>query len=318
MRTNEKNGVLYIVVPCFNEQEILIETAKRLKEKIELYLKNNKICEKSKILFVDDGSKDNTWQIIENLHNNDDRYSGIKLSHNKGHQFALLAGLETANKYADMTISIDADLQDDVDAIDKMIDLYYEGNDVVYGVRSSRKKDSFFKRFTAESFYKIMTAAGTETVFNHADFRLMSKRAVNALFEYTERNVYLRGIVPQLGFQSDKVEYERKKRTAGESKYPLKKMIALAIEGITSFSIKPLSFILTCALIFIFLGIMGFAVSLILFYTCDIEILWSFVSALIFSTGIVLLAIGIIGVYVGKIYLETKCRPRYIIEKELV
>ena len=240
------NDILYLVIPCYNEEAVLPETAKRLLEKMNSMLERNMIAKESKIMFVNDGSKDRTWEIIEELHASNPIYSGVKLSRNKGHQNALLAGLMTAKERADMMISLDADLQDDVDVIDQMVEKYYTGNDVVYGVRSARKTDTFFKKFTAQSFYKMMQAMGVDIVYNHADYRLMSKRAVEGLAEFKEVNLFLRGIVPLIGYQSDVVTYERHERFAGESMYPLKKMLSFATDGFTSFSFKPIRMITTC------------------------------------------------------------------------
>ena len=312
------DNTLYVVVPCYKEEEVLPETSKRLKAKLTALIAQGKISPRSRILFVNDGSKDRTWPIIEELHAQDRIFSGVNLSRNRGHQNALLAGLMTAVQYADMMVSMDADLQDDIDAMDRMIDAYHEGYDVVYGVRSSRKTDSFFKRFTAESFYKLMKAMGVDIVFNHADYRLMSRRAVEGLSQFKEVNLFLRGIVPQIGYSWTTVEYERAKRFAGESKYPLKKMLSFALDGITSFSIKPLRLILA-------LGVVIFALSLVM-------LLWTLVRWIAGATvsgwtslmcsiwmigGIQLLALGVIGEYIGKVYGETKARPRFIIERVL-
>lgn len=309
---------LYVVVPCYKEEEVLPETAKRLKEKLQELIGQKKISEGSRILFVNDGSKDRTWEIIAGLHRADPVFSGVNLSRNRGHQNALLAGLMTAVQDADIMVSMDADLQDDINAMDRMIDAYHEGYDIVYGVRSSRKTDSFFKRFTAEGFYKLMKAMGVDIVFNHADYRLMSRRAVEGLAEFKEVNLFLRGVVPQIGYSWTTVEYERAKRFAGESKYPLKKMLAFALDGITSFSIKPLRLIL-------FLGAVIFIFSII-------ALLWALTARLTGHTvsgwtslmcsiwmigGIQLLSLGVIGEYIGKIYGEAKARPRFIIEKVL-
>ena len=312
------DNTLYVVVPCYKEEEVLPETSKRLKAKLTALIAQGKISPRSRILFVNDGSKDRTWPIIEELHAQDRIFSGVNLSRNRGHQNALLAGLMTAVQYADMMVSMDADLQDDIDAMDRMIDAYHEGCDVVYGVRSSRKTDSFFKRFTAESFYKLMKAMGVDIVFNHADYRLMSRRAVEGLSQFKEVNLFLRGIVPQIGYSWTTVEYERAKRFAGESKYPLKKMLSFAFDGITSFSVKPLRLIL-------FLGAVIFALSLIM-------LLWTLIRWIAGATvsgwaslmcsiwmigGIQLLALGVIGEYMGKVYSEAKARPRFIIERVL-
>lgn len=249
------NSTLYIVIPCYKEQEVLHETASRLKVKMESLIAAGKISSESRVMFVNDGSSDNTWPIICELHESDPLFSGINLSRNRGHQNALLAGLMTAKDLADMVISMDADLQDDIDAVDAMVDKYHEGCDIVYGVRSSREKDTFFKRFTAEGFYRVMSFLGADTVFNHADYRLMSKRALEGLAQFKEVNLFLRGIVPMIGYKSDVVTYERGERFAGESKYPLKKMLAFAMEGITSLSTKPIRFIAS-------LGFVVFAVSI--------------------------------------------------------
>ena len=312
------NDILYLVIPCYNEEAVLHETAKQLLAKMNSMFERGMISREIKIMFVNDGSKDKTWEIIRELHESNPIYSGVKLSRNKGHQNALLAGLMTAKEKADMAISLDADLQDDVDVIDKMVEKYYEGNDVVYGVRSARDTDTFFKKFTAEGFYKIMQAMGVEIVFNHADYRLMSKRALEGLSEFREVNLFLRGIVPLIGYKSDIVTYERHERFAGESKYPLKKMLAFATDGITSFSIKPIRMITTC-------GFLIFAISLImLIYFLVVHFMgrtvhgWTSTIVSIWAIGgLQLLAIGIVGEYIGKIYLETKARPKYIIETVL-
>lgn len=309
---------LYVVVPCYREEEVLPETARRLREKLHALIAQGRIAENSRILFVNDGSSDKTWEIIAALHQQDKIYSGVNLSRNRGHQNALLAGLTTAVQHADMMVSMDADLQDDINAMDKMIDAYHDGCDVVYGVRSCRKTDSFFKRFTAEAFYKLMKLMGVDIVFNHADYRLMSRRAVEGLAGFKEVNLFLRGVVPQIGYPWTTVEYERAKRFAGESKYPLKKMIAFALDGITSFSVKPLRLIL-------FLGGLIFIISII-------ALIWALVSRMLGNAvsgwtslmcsiwmigGIQLLSLGVIGEYIGKIYGETKARPRFIIESVL-
>ena len=308
------NDILYLVIPCYNEEAVLHETARQLLNKMNSMFERGMISRESKIMFVNDGSKDKTWEIIEELHASNPIYSGVKLSRNKGHQNALLAGLMTAKEKADMTISLDADLQDDVDVIDQMVEKYYQGNDVVYGVRSARKTDTFFKKFTAQGFYKLMQAMGVEIVYNHADYRLMSKRAMEGLSQFKEVNLFLRGIVPLIGYKSDVVTYERHERFAGESKYPLKKMLAFATDGITSFSIKPIRLITTC-------GILIFAISLVmLLYFLIVHFMgrtvagWTSMIVSIWAIGgLQLLAIGII----GKIYLETKERPKYIIETVL-
>ena len=313
-----KSKILYIVVPCYKEEEVLPETSKRLKSKLEALIEQKKIDSDSKIMFVNDGSTDNTWKIIQELHNSDKIYSGVNLSRNRGHQNALLAGMTVAVEHADMIISLDADLQDDINAIDAMVDNYLNGYDVVYGVRSSRKTDTFFKRFTAEAFYKLMKGLGVDIVFNHADYRLMSKRAVQGLLQFKEVNVFLRGIVPQVGYPWTTVEYERAERFAGESKYPLKKMLAFAFDGITSFSIKPIRLITS-------LGVGISVVSIILLiWTIVTKILggtvagWSSLMVSIwFIGGVQLLCLGVVGEYIGKIYAETKHRPLFIIENIL-
>ena len=313
-----KENTLYIVVPCYKEEEVLPETSKRLREKLHALMKAGKISEQSRILFVNDGSKDRTWEIISELHQQDSIFSGVNLSRNRGHQNALLAGLTTAVQYADMLISMDADLQDDINAVDAMVDAYHEGFEVVYGVRSSRKTDTFFKRFTAEGFYKLMKALGVDIVFNHADYRLMSKRAVEGLMEFEEVNLFLRGIVPQIGYKWTTVEYERAKRFAGESKYPLKKMLAFAFDGITSFSVKPMRLILSLGAIIFVLSILALIWALIARFTGHTEGGWASLMCSIWMIGgIQLLCLGVIGEYIGKIYKETKKRPRFIIERVL-
>ena len=309
---------LYLVIPCYNEEAVLDETARRLREKYTALMEAGRISPDSRIVFVDDGSKDKTWEMIQTLHESDPVFRGICLSRNRGHQNALLAGLMTVKEECDAAISLDADLQDDINAIDEMVDRYLEGYEVVYGVRSSRKKDTFFKRTTAQGFYKVMRAMGVETVYNHADYRLMSRRALEALSEFEEVNLFLRGIVPLVGFKSTQVTYERGERFAGESKYPLKKMLAFATEGITSMSVKPIRMIAA-------LGVLVFLASLgVLIYSVIRKILgvtvpgWAFLAVSIWALGgIQLLSIGIIGEYIGKIYLETKRRPRFIISEYL-
>ena len=309
---------LYLVIPCYNEEEVLPETSKRLKEKYTALMSAGKIDADSKIVFVNDGSKDRTWEMICDLHKADPVFRGICLSRNKGHQNALMAGLMTVKSECDAAISMDADLQDDINAIDEMVDRYLEGYEVVYGVRSSRKKDTFFKRTTAEGFYKVMRAMGVETVYNHADYRLMSRRALEALSEFDEVNLFLRGIVPLVGFKSTEVTYERGERFAGESKYPLKKMLAFATEGITSMSVKPIRLITTLGfLVFLFsLGVLVY--SIIRKFTGYTVPGWAFLAVSIWALGgVQLLAIGVIGEYIGKIYLETKHRPKFIVAEYL-
>lgn len=309
---------LYLVIPCYNEEAVLPETAKRLKEKYDSLISAGKISPDSRIVFVNDGSKDQTWALIEALHKSDPVFRGICLSRNKGHQNALMAGLMTVKDECDAAISMDADLQDDINAIDAMVDKYAEGYEVVYGVRSSRKKDTFFKRTTAQGFYKVMKAMGVETVYNHADYRLMSARALNALSEFDEVNLFLRGIVPMVGFKSTEVTYERGERFAGESKYPLKKMIAFATEGITSMSIKPIRMIATLGMLVFLVSIGVLVYSIIRKFTGDTVPGWAFLAVSIWALGgVQLLAIGVIGEYIGKIYLETKHRPKYIVSEYL-
>ncbi len=310
--------ILYVVIPCYKEEEVLPETAKRMNIKMKNLISSGKISEKSRVMFVNDGSTDKTWEIISRLHSENKLFSGVNLSRNRGHQNALLAGLMTAKEYADMVISMDADLQDDINAIDAMVDKYYQGCDIVYGVRSSRDTDTFFKRFTAEAFYKIMKAMGADIVFNHADYRLMSKRALEGLSEFKEVNLFLRGIVPEIGYKSDIVEYERAERFAGESKYPLKKMLSFAFDGITSFSIKPIRWIMNLGFLISFFSIIALIWSVWVKFMNHSEAGWSSLMASIWLLGgIQLFSIGVIGEYIGKMYKETKERPRYIIESVL-
>lgn len=316
---NKKDVILYLVIPCYNEEEMLGITTEALNEKMKKLIKEKKISKNSKVLYVNDGSKDNTWELIQKIHEENDMFGGVKLSRNRGHQNALLAGLMVAKKYADITISMDADLQDDISVIDKMLEEYQNGAEIVYGVRSSRKKDTFFKKFTAEGFYKFMKLMGVEIVFNHADCRLMSKLALEGLEQFDEVNLFLRGIVPQIGYKTAIAYYERNERVAGESKYPLKKMLKFAVDGITSFSVVPLRLITSLGF---FMSLFSFCV---LIYALIVKIIghtvsgWTFI---IFSiwlvAGIQMLSLGIIGEYIGKIYKETKRRPKYIIEKELL
>lgn len=307
--------ILYMVVPCYNEQEVLHETAKQLKEKYESLIERKLISTKSRVVFVNDGSKDRTWQIIQELHNaQPEFFSGINLARNSGHQNAVLAGLMTVKDLCDMAITMDADLQDDINTIDAMVEKYYEGNQVVYGVRSERKTDTFFKRFTAESFYKFMKVMGADVVYNHADFRLMSKRVLQELSGYKEVNLFLRGLVPLIGFQSTSVFYERHERFAGESKYPLKKMLSFAMNGITSFSVKPLKLITGLGFIMVIVSMIAFIWAFISKIVGDTELGWSSTICSIWLIGgIQLLCLGIIGEYIGKIYAEVKQRPRFIV-----
>ncbi len=308
--------VIYIVIPCYNEQEVLLLTAPLFLQKLnDLYI-DGKISNDSRILFVDDGSRDNTWDIINSLSQLDEHYLGVSLSRNRGHQNALLAGLMLASDRCDAAISVDCDGQDDIDAIDKMVDEYLQGCEIVYGVRSERKTDSVFKRGTAQFFYKLMKGLGTEVVYNHADYRLMSKRALKALAEYKEVNLFLRGLTPLVGFKYSCVEYSRKERLAGKSKYPFKKMLYFALDGITSLSVKPIRFITVFGLIAALLSFIGIIWSVITVCIGSAIAGWaSTVSIICFLGGIQLISIGIIGEYIGKIYLEVKHRPRYIIDK---
>ena len=309
---------LYLAIPCYNEEEVLPTTAKTLRKKYSKLISEGKISSDSKIVFIDDGSRDRTWKIIKKLHEHDNVFSGIKLSCNRGHQNALLCGLITLKDYADAVISIDADLQDDINSFDSMIEKFEEGCDIVYGVRSKRDTDTFFKRFTAESFYRILNGMGAKVVFNHADFRLMSKRALDRLADYKETNIFLRGIIPMIGFRSETVEYERSERTAGKSKYPLKKMLALAWEGITSLSIQPIRFVTATGIIVFALSILMLIYFLFRYFTGATVQGWASLAVSIWAIGgLQILAIGIVGEYIGKIYLETKHRPRYIIDEFL-
>ncbi|PKM71971.1 MAG: glycosyltransferase [Firmicutes bacterium HGW-Firmicutes-16] len=313
---NEFRGsTLYIVVPCYNEEEALPETSRRLHEKMHALINNGTISEFSRVLLVNDGSKDKTWQMIKSLHEADKLFCGVCLSRNRGHQNALLAGLMTAKDSADVTISMDADLQDDINAVDEMLEKYYAGCEIVYGVRCSREKDTFFKRFTAEGYYKLLDKLGGEIVYNHADYRLMSKTALEALSKYSEVNLFLRGIVPMLGYQTGVVEYERGERIAGESKYPLKKMLALAAEGVTSLSIKPLRAILWSGVATLFADFMLLVVFVIQAIAgIPFASVKTLLLVVLLMGGLILTGIGIVGEYIGKIYLETKHRPSFIIK----
>lgn len=310
--------ILYMVVPCYNEEAVLEETTRRLKEKYEALIAAKKISPKSKVVYVNDGSKDNTWNMIKEIHENDKMFRGICLSRNRGHQNAVLAGLMTVKEEADMVISMDADLQDDINAIDEMVDKYHEGFDVVYGVRDKRATDTGFKRFTAQTYYKLLLHMGVDIVYNHADFRLMSKRVLMAMEDYREVNLFLRGIVPMIGFPSTNVYYERHERFAGESKYPLKKMLHFAFDGITSLSIKPIRLITSLGLIIFILSIGMLIYSIIRHFLGYTSIGWSSIMVSVWAIGgLQLLAIGVIGEYIGKIYLESKARPRFIIQDYL-
>ena len=313
-----QSKILYIVIPCYNEQEVLYETTKRLSVKLNNMINIGLIAENSRMVFVDDGSKDNTWEIIEKLYSENPLVMGIKSSKNRGHQNALLEGLLTVKDDCDVVVSMDADLQDDIEVLDQFIQKYNEGCDIVYGVRSSRKKDTFFKRTKAQTYYKLLSFLGVDIVYNHADYRLMSRKAINELQNFKEVNLFLRGIIPMIGFKTDTVSYERNERFAGKSKYPLKKMISFAVDGITSLSIKPIRLIAS-------LGILIFFVSIVLLIYYIVGTLFgktiqgwpSLIVSIWALGGLELLAIGIVGEYIGKIYLETKSRPRFIVEKYL-
>lgn len=310
---------LAIVVPCYNEEEVLKIASEALRGVLDDLIQKGKIAENSFVLFVNDGSRDRTWELIEEEHRaHPVQISGVKLAGNVGHQFALTAGLITAKDMSDVTISIDADLQDDVAVIEEMIDKFHDGCDIVYGVRRERKTDTFFKRTTAQAFYKLMNLMGVKTVYNHADFRLMSRRAVEEFSKYKETNLFLRGMMPLIGYRTDSVYYDRKERVAGESKYPLKKMLALAFNGISSFSVKPISMILGLGMVIIVCSLLALLYALISYCTGHVVPGWtSLILSIWFLGGLQLLAIGLVGQYIGKIYIEVKQRPRYNIEKVL-
>lgn len=306
--------VLYIVIPCYNEEEVLPITAPMFLEKITTLSRQGKISPMSRVMFVNDGSKDKTWDVISSLAKSDEHYVGISQSRNRGHQNAVLAGLMEARGHCDITISIDCDGQDDINAMDRMVEAYAQGCDVVYGVRSERKTDTVFKRTTAQGFYKFLSLMGAEVVYNHADYRLISSRALDALAQFKEVNLFLRGMVPLVGFKSTSVEYSRSERIAGESKYPLKKMIALAVDGITSLSVKPLRLIISFGLIVALISFIGVLWAIIAAICGDTVVGWASTTCIVcFVSGVQLICMGIIGEYVGKIYMETKARPRYII-----
>lgn len=314
-----KKNILYLVIPCYNEEEVLPITTKKLTEKLDNMIKDKLVSKESRIMYVNDGSKDRTWELIGQFNKTNKYVIGVNLSRNRGHQNALLAGLMIAKEYADIVVSMDADLQDDIDVVDKMVIEYNNGCDIVYGVRSARKTDTWFKKTTAEGFYKFMALLGVEIVYNHADYRLMSKRALNELENFKEVNLFLRGIIPLLGFKTAKVEYERKERFAGESKYPLKKMLNFALDGILSFSIKPIRIITSAGFIVSFLSFLFLIYVIIGHFVSDNVTGWTTIVALIcFFGSFQVLCIGIIGEYIGKIYNETKHRPRYIIEDVLL
>ena len=309
---------LFMVIPCYNEQEVLPETSKRLEEKFNSLISRNIISSSSRVVFVNDGSKDNTWEMIDELHKRNPLFQGVKLSRNRGHQNALLAGLMTVRSICDIAISMDADLQDDIDAIDEMIEKYVQGADIVFGVRSSRQTDTAFKRGTAQSYYKLMNRMGADIVYNHADFRLMSSTALEMLSEFTEVNLFLRGIVPMIGLKTDIVYYERSERFAGESKYPLMKMISFAFEGITSLSTKPIRIISGLGALIFSVSIIILIYSLVRYFTGNTIQGWTTTVLSIWAIGgLTMISLGVIGEYVGKIYLETKNRPRYIISDYL-
>ena len=305
---------LFIVIPCYNEEEVLPITAPMFLNKLLSLVHEGKIADASRIMFVNDGSRDRTWEIISELSRSDEHYIGISQSRNRGHQNAVLAGLMEARGKCDITISVDCDGQDDINAMDKMVDAYADGCDVVYGVRSSRETDTFFKRSTAQGFYKFLSLMGAEVVYSHADYRLISARALDALSEFHEVNLFLRGMVPLVGFKSTSVEYSRSERIAGESKYPLKKMIALAVDGITSLSVKPLRMIMSFGLTVALISFIGVIWAIVAAICGDTVAGWASTTCIVcFVGGVQLICMGIIGEYVGKIYMETKARPRYII-----
>ena len=307
-----------MVIPCYNEQEVLPETSKRLEEKFNSLIRRNIISASSRVVFVNDGSKDSTWEMIDELHKKNPMFQGVNLSRNRGHQNALLAGLMTVRSICDISISMDADLQDDIDAIDEMIEKYVQGADIVFGVRSSRQTDTAFKRSTAQSYYKLMNKMGADIVYNHADFRLMSSTALEMLSEFTEVNLFLRGIVPMIGLKTDIVYYERSERFAGESKYPLMKMISFAFEGITSLSVKPIRIISGLGALIFSVSIIILIYSLVRHFTGNTIPGWTTTVLSIWAIGgLTMISLGVIGEYVGKIYLETKNRPRYIISEYL-
>lgn len=307
---------LYIVIPCYNEEKVLPITCTMFLDKINELINKEKISEDSRILFVNDGSKDNTWNIICDLAKQDRHYMGISQSRNRGHQNAVLAGLMEAKDKCDITISIDCDGQDDINAMNDMVDAYLDGAEVVYGVRSKRDTDTFFKRFTAEAFYHLLNWMGVETVFNHADYRLMSSRVIREFENFKEVNIFLRGMVPLVGFKSTSVYYERHERIAGESHYPLRKMIALAFDGITSLSVKPIRMITGLGIFMAFLSFIGIVYIVIGALMGSTATGWASTTCLVcFVGGIQIFSIGVIGEYIGKIYLETKARPRYIISE---
>ena len=309
---------LYLAVPCYNEEEVLFDTTEKLTKKYDQLIADGKITNDSKIVYIDDGSKEKTWEIISELYKTNTYVNGIKMSRNRGHQNALLGGLMTIKDDCDCVISIDADLQDDINAFDKMIEDFENGSEIVYGVRSKRATDTAFKRMTAQGFYKILSALGAEVVYNHADFRLMSRRALNALADFKEVNLFLRGLVPLVGYKSSVVEYERSERLAGESKYPLKKMLGLAWDGVTSLSMKPIRMITVLGVIVFCISIIMLIYSVVMWAIGNTVSGWTSMTVSIWAIGgLQLLAIGVVGEYIGKIYMETKNRPRFIVEEQL-
>ncbi len=313
-----KEPILYVVVPCYNEEEVLEETTRQLKAKMSKLIKDKEISPKSRVMYVNDGSKDSTWELIKTINKENKLFTGITLSRNRGHQNALLGGLMTAKKYADVVISMDADLQYDINTIDEMLEKYYSGCDIVYGVRSSRKKDSFFKKTTAQGFYKFMKFLGVECVYNHADYRSTSKRVLDEFENFKEVNLFLRGMFPLVGYKSDIVYYERGERFAGESKYPLSKMLQFAIEGVTSLSVKPIRYITALGFFVFAFSILILIYSFVRHYLGETIQGWTTLMVSIWAIGgLILLALGVVGEYVGKIYLESKGRPRFIIEEFL-
>ena len=311
-----KTPVLYMVIPCYNEQEVLPVTSGMFLEKLNCLIERGRIAPESRVVFVNDGSKDDTWQMIQNLAQSDEHFEGICLSRNRGHQNALLGGLMTVKDRCDITISIDCDGQDDINAMDAMVEAYWEGCDVVYGVRSKRDTDTFFKRFTAEGFYKLMNWMGAQVVFNHADYRLLSSRALHELACFEAVNIFLRGMVPLVGFKSTSVYYERAERMAGESHYPLKKMLALAFDGITSLSVKPIRIITGFGAFISLVSFLGVIWAVIQGLLGHAVAGWASTTSIVcFMGGIQLLCLGVIGEYIGKIYMETKHRPRFVIQE---
>ena len=311
-------ATVYFVIPCYNEEAVLPEPTRRMTDKLNAMRAAGLIGEKSRILYVDDGSKDRTWELVSQFNRENPWVEGVKLSHNRGHQHALLCGLMSAMPRCDAAISMDADLQDDIDALDQFVKKFQEGCDVVYGVRNKRDTDTWFKRTTAEGFYKVMQLLGVDVVFNHADYRLMSKRALEALSEYKEVNLFLRGIVPLIGYRSDYVYYDRHERFAGESKYPLKKMLSFALDGITSFSVKPLKLISNLGILISVLSILGLLYALISYFAGWAVTGWTAIVCSIWLLGgLQMLCLGVVGGYIGKIYSEVKARPRYRVEEYL-